>query len=744
MIARGWEVHTLRAYLEGRGLPILGGHAEPSELILRAVGETPDATQLAADLAPPLAQVIAEGMTELRVGGLTPFLQFLLQQALRLAADLPANAALADNLRALAASLEEATPDFWLQSPLAPLMARALVYQQTDAQTEPLWLRLLETSGKGLWSPERRTVLLSAWRGLLHVPPDEEAARVGRVIDMDRIENGLLALEAGVRSRETGPRLVRQALRVLTETFPRSPQFWEERLEARVRRWPAELSGEVVQLWPGLANRRSPILKSGPSLRKSSKTSEHSVLRKSDVAYCNGIDGTTGDYLFTPSSEELTDLLFTQANCRVASGSDTLLWNIGSSFDPADLDVSDLASTGWGVIFAERISPEAREALSPLLARRREQASRLFQGGYREFCLASDGGRSPWAESSLRELGTTTCAHVEPAEIPYYLLLVGSPEEISFEFQYDLDFGHAVGRICFDTPEEYAAYAEAVIAAEDERRVLCRRATLFGVGNNYDKASERALNDLVYPIVESLRGKPLGWEIETVLGDEATKDRLNRLLNHDSPSFLFTASHGLALPTRHPRQRESQGAIICRDWPGPAWKEAIPPDFYFGADDLETGANLKGLIAFCFACFSGATPEADSFASLPHSRPESPFVARLAQKLLARGALAVVGHVDRIWLHSFMHSAREKQESLVFEQAFRRILQGHRLGYALEIFNRHHASTSVHLANLLVRSRNGETVPHQKIAEAFLATTDARNYILLGDPAVRLQSEGRG
>lgn len=251
-IARTGDRRALRAHLEGRGLPLIGSDTEPAELILRALGEMPDAPRLAFDLAPPLAQVIAECMAELGAEEVKPILRLLLQQALRLAADLPANAALAGSLRDLAISLEEAASDFWHQNPLAPLLAKALVYQQTDAQTEPLWLRLLGTSGEGPWTPERRTVLLSAWRGLLHVPPNEEAARVGRVIDMDRVERGLLALEAGVRSRDGGPRLVRQALRVLAETFPRSPRFWEERLADPIGRWPTELQDEVVRQWPGV------------------------------------------------------------------------------------------------------------------------------------------------------------------------------------------------------------------------------------------------------------------------------------------------------------------------------------------------------------------------------------------------------------------------------------------------------------------------------------------------------------
>lgn len=466
--------------------------------------------------------------------------------------------------------------------------------------------------------------------------------------------------------------------------------------------------------------------------------------------FCNGIVGTEGEYLPAPASlKELASAILKEPPGELGSDYE----NNADLNLVDDLDAEDLASTGWGVIFAEGTSPAVREALAPLLNLRKEQATKSFEEGYREFhgSLAYRKGQSQ--EDFLNQWQINTNGLVDPSLMPYYLLLVGGPAEIDFEFQYEMDVAHAVGRIHFDTLDEYAQYAEAVVAADT--RACLRRVGVFGVQNGCDEATRdpatRLLLDrLVLPVVDKLERKHPEWIFERVLEQEASKARLEEILR-DPPSLLFTASHGLAMPKGHARQITDQGAIVCRDWPGMAeWRRLLPPDFYYTGADVSSGLDLSGRIVFQFGCFSAGTPGEDDYKTLelPWIPAERPFLSSLPKRLLSlpggRGALAFVGHVDRIWSCSFFNEETNSAENLVFEQFLRRLLAGRRIGHAVEYFNHWHANYAVRLTNLLFKQRKGEAVDAERIARTWLINNDARNYILLGDPAVRLRVEGGG
>lgn len=468
---------------------------------------------------------------------------------------------------------------------------------------------------------------------------------------------------------------------------------------------------------------------------------------REDRLFFNGINGATGEYGVPPMSDEELAHFLTQAappeNQRelrhLSQRSGRRMLRAIEGVDPTRLD-----EAGWGVIFARNTDPEIREALEPLLDLRHSQAQDRFR------VYAGDGGYLP-GESKASFLGRHGAGPgpADPKVVPYYLLLVGGPEAIPFRFQSQLDVQYAVGRIHFETAVEYAIYAATVVASESGELELDRRATFFAPRNADDPATRASVRDLVEPLARTVGEKHPAWRISRAAGDEATKSRLSEMLGGPkTPALLFTASHGLELPATDTRQLQHQGALLCQDWPGPkAWHGAIPQDHYFAADDLTSDARLAGLISFHFACFGAGTPPRDeSSQALIDERlgtlARHPFLASLPQRLLshpAGGALAVIGQIDRAWGYSFAWQDAGPQRA-VFESTLERLLQGHPVGSALEYFNQRYAELSTMLADHLQELEFGSRANPRELAGLWTANNDARGYVVLGDPAVRLNT----
>jgi hypothetical protein len=468
----------------------------------------------------------------------------------------------------------------------------------------------------------------------------------------------------------------------------------------------------------------------------------------------NGVNGSTGRALAPPlDPEDVARLACGEAwdpahladlkEHKQRLDEDDLGLALG--FDPRRLD-----EAGWGVIFPHDVAEDLRRSLAPLLDHRRAQAGRTNEGFYREFTYRP--GESKPKFLARHGVGP---GPVDPHDLPYYLLIVGSPRQIPFSFQFQLDVQYGVGRLEFETFDDYAAYATTVVTAETAAAGCPRTMALFGVANADDRATQRSLHNLVEPLAERLeetwgRGAALPpgqdrWRIESVLAEEATKDRLARLLGGEAtPAVLFTASHGIGFDLDDPRQLPHQGALLCQDWPGPRqWAGPIPPGQYFSADDVGGSAALSGLIAFHFACYGAGTPRFDQFAHRGKARsPLAPhdFVARLPQRLLAHprgGALAAVGHVDRAWSYSFDWPEAPRQLS-VFTSCLGALFEGFPVGAATEYFNQRYAELAADLSAAVEDVKYGIETDALHLSGMWTANNDARSYVVLGDPAVRL------
>ena len=470
--------------------------------------------------------------------------------------------------------------------------------------------------------------------------------------------------------------------------------------------------------------------------------------------YFNGINGITGEYLIPPMPiTEAADIARGETREKKITTWLSSVWHkIRTPFMglPLGVDPTDISQVGWGIVFLKDEKPAVKAALQPLINHRISQIpDHLVK------VLEYRPGES-WEEW----LGRYQVApgNVDPAKIPYYLLLIGDPASLSFLFGHLLDVEYGVGRLHFDTPEGYAAYAESVIAYETDTGIPnAKEAVFFGPRHNFDQATKMSADYLVNPLTDgkpAANGQPAmpgvadqwGYSTRKIWGTDATKAALKNVIQppgqNKLPAFLFTASHGMGFPLGNPSQEKAQGALLCQDWPGFG---AINPDFYFSAEDVPHDTKLNGLVIFHFACYGAGTPQVDQFIHKPGQPPpniaEKPFLSALPKTWLSHpsgGALACIGHVERAWGTSIIpsHSGPQIQ---TFQNAIGRILIGQPLGYALKDFNERYAALSTSLAATLQQAGWGSAPDPDSLVMQWIERNDAEGYILIGDPAVKLR-----
>jgi hypothetical protein len=363
----------------------------------------------------------------------------------------------------------------------------------------------------------------------------------------------------------------------------------------------------------------------------------------------------------------------------------------------------------------------------------------------------------------------------EPTLVPYYLLIVGGPERISFRFSQGLAQEYGPGRLHFADPGHYRAYVASLIAYEAGGPPTTRKElAFFATRHALDFPTQRAYKRLVLPLAglpddspEALAGlaaqtTKAGFAQRAVLGDAATRANLQALLAPadaaGAPAILFTSSHGMIFPRGHEHQQERQGALLCQDWPGP---ESIDPSMYFTGADLPASARLGGMIAFFFACFGGGTPTTDRYFAaegVDRHLADAPFIAALPQAMLTHpngGALACIGHIDRAWASAFRKPGIVTQIT-PFKRALDRIQNGWPIGYALKDFRDRYTQISTELSksfeqletNRIFGQASAEEwasgsddglLDSAGLTDQWVERNDAEGYIVIGDPAARLR-----
>ena len=472
----------------------------------------------------------------------------------------------------------------------------------------------------------------------------------------------------------------------------------------------------------------------------------------------NGVDASTGDYLY-PSidleaargyidQEEMAEdalLGWLHKQARTAA-------TLTKDFPP-DLDPADVRQAGWGILYAPDLDPSAKQVLQRLVAHRRQQAD--DPRTVKEFTY--DG--EPWAYKWLNRQGVSTGIY-DPYQVPYYLLLAGSPQSIPFSFGFQLNVNYAVGRLHFDTPAEYARYVDSLIRCEQAAAEANHREIVF-FAPNHDEATAVSTSQLVTPLLNGVSAtadrpailpvaQACGFASRAYLGGNAVKERLRDIFTpaapDAAPALLFTAGHGLGKQQSHPDQPALNGALLCQNWSGPG---SIGPQDYFAAHDLLDEARLGGMITLHFACFGGGTPDQDRYArmvkDLPDYSARQAFLAALPRRLLGHpngGALACLAHIDRIFTAS-IDTTRRGPRYQPYRNILYQLMRGKPVGYLNQReFSRLAADLSNILNELREYAKIGGKVKSQELVPLWIERNDASSFLVLGDPAARLSIAG--
>lgn len=432
-----------------------------------------------------------------------------------------------------------------------------------------------------------------------------------------------------------------------------------------------------------------------------------------------------------------------------------LLWNDGK-------EPNSLADQRWGLIVPPGSEgARLKDLIAPLWRRRQEQQGGAEIRVFEAPATATAAEALAWRKNVFDDSSDTREA------LPRYQLILGNLDQVPLSIQQALALDGFVGRLAFDNPDHYRAYAEKVLFYEDSATEIPASRAAFFASHDGSPAVSHGYENLVKPAQATAQRKVMEQTLPArevlELGDANPRTPLRDLLLEyaakTDPAVLFTMSHGAGRPKRDgwtslDDQRQRQGAMQLRD------------GLLLGRD-LTSRPFMPGGVWFMFACYGAGVPERSTyFAWLEKleqlgqvDKPASavlrglpqpggrPFIAALPQAVLQNreGPLAFFGHIDLAWSYSYqdLDSGRPMSRPGKFLQVLSDVLQGHRVGVGFASLMRALAGAHAELATIYDASEVGssaasETEREARRAHLWMLRQDLQAYVLLGDPAVRL------
>lgn len=329
---------------------------------------------------------------------------------------------------------------------------------------------------------------------------------------------------------------------------------------------------------------------------------------------------------------------------------------------------------------------------------------------------------------------------LDGAKVPFYLLIVGGPDRVDWEFQMQLNEIRAVGRLALEGVE-LERYVDALIANWDHAGTTPRKPVVWSVDHGPADITCLMRKSIAEPLVEKFAGDNDLKEHLYVDGSKvpATRDLLKQALTR-KPSVVVTTSHGQAGPAADPAAiRQKLGWLVDAN------SVAMDPA------TITADWDPDGVIWYAHACCGAGATTPSHFAPLFESGSDlrtsleavagiGPAIAPFPQALLgaAKPARAFIGHVEPTFDWTLRHvENRQYLTGNLVSALYTELFRSQPVGLALRRFFAGLDGALGSVESLTDDYNLGRDVRDQLLFVQLMAR-DIRSLVILGDPTVRI------
>ena len=221
-------------------------------------------------------------------------------------------------------------------------------------------------------------------------------------------------------------------------------------------------------------------------------------------------------------------------------------------------NIYDPLSVGWSFLVSEKDpqKQEIIEAMQPLAVHRKMKnpTQPLIFNCTKEY---------EWGDWMRNN-----CWTISVATKPYYILIVGGPDQIPFRFQTMIDGSVGVGRVCFDSIEELKTYINKVIRLENNSKfAVNKQAYIFATDYGPQDPTFFYSHRFMAQPISLFTKEDLHFNTTTLFEKDATKANLKKAITTKAkPALVYVASHGIGAQNKDiATQKKVNGAICCQE-----------------------------------------------------------------------------------------------------------------------------------------------------------------------------------